>query len=105
MLKKCLWNELLNQDFNPQSPGLEVNLHQRPDPLTFMSLPQRAVRKGVQGWRHHEGRESCLLWLLLYLSNTWNSFWHSMDANKYVLDELMLFFTESLLLHILYAEL
>lgn len=57
MLKKCLWNELLNQDFNPQSPGLEVNLHQRPDPLTFMSLPQRAVRKGVQGWRHHEGRE------------------------------------------------
>ena len=62
------------------------------------------VSPGVE-CRHHEGRESCLLWLLLYLSNTWNSFWHSMDANKYVLDELMLFFTESLLLHILYAEL
>lgn len=58
------------------------------------------VSPGVE-CRHHEGRESCLLWLLLYLSNTWNSFWHSMEANKYVLDK----FTESLLLHILYAEL
>ena len=63
-----------------------------------------SVSPGVE-CRRHEGRESCLLWLLLYLPNTWNSFRHSMDANKYVLDELMLFFTESLLLHILYAEL
>ena len=62
------------------------------------------VSPGVE-CRHHEDRECCLLWLLQYLLNTWNSFWPSMDANKYVLDELMLFFTESLLLYILYAEL
>ena len=62
MLKKCLWNELPNQDLNLGSLG-SLSANGPPNGSNgrilyhVMSLLQRATHKGARGWGHHEGRE------------------------------------------------